>query len=63
MVELELEADIYCAGFLTVLRSDSPKQLQNILFKCIWTFVIQILLIGLLIYSFTTKQKAGGGTE
>ena len=25
MIELELEADIYCAGFLTVLRSDSPK--------------------------------------
>lgn len=40
MYEISLEDDIYCRGFITFLRSGSPKQLDRMVLKCIWTFVI-----------------------
>ena len=63
MYEIELEPDIYCVGFLTFLRSNSPKKLEQIIFKCIWTFVIQMILLTALIYSFCVESLPGGGTK
>ena len=55
MYEIELEPDIYCVGFLTFLRSNSPKKLEQIIFKCIWTFAIQMILLAALIYGFCVE--------
>ena len=63
MYEIELETDIYCVGFLTFLRSDSPKKLEEIIFKCIWTFAIQMILLASLIYGFCVESLPEGGTK
>jgi hypothetical protein len=60
MHEVMLEPDIYCVGFITFLRSDSPKKLDRIVLKCIWTFVLQMLLLGLLIYGFAVEKTPTG---
>ena len=63
MYEIELEHDIYSVGVLTFLRSNSPKKLEQIVFKCIWTFVIQMILLAALIYGFVVDSVPTGGTK
>lgn len=35
--EVELEQDVYSVGYITFLKSDSPKKLDRIVLKCMWT--------------------------
>lgn len=60
MHEVQLEQDIYCIGFITFLKSESPKKLDRIVLKCIWTFIIQISLLCLLVYAFGTERTKEG---
>lgn len=60
MQEVMLEPDIYCMGFINFLRTDSPKKLDRIVLKCIWTFVLQMLLLGLLMYGFAFEKTDHG---
>lgn len=58
--EVELEADIYSAGFITFLKSNSPKKLDRMALKCFWTFVFQILLVNLLFYNYAIEKTTDG---
>ena len=55
-IEVELEHDIYSVGFITFLKADGPKRLNKIVEKCVWTFVFQLLLLGLLAYGLRSKK-------
>lgn len=58
--EIELENDIYCIGFVTFLKADGPKRLNKVVQKCVWTFVFQLLLLGLLAYGFAVEKGPEG---
>ncbi len=49
MTEVSLDEDIYSIGLLTFLRSDSPKKLDRITQKCVFAFVTQMSLLGLML--------------
>lgn len=45
---------------MTFLRSDSPKKLDRIVLKCVWTFVLQFLLLALITYCYSTEKSSEG---
>lgn len=59
MKQVSIEEDIYSIGFISFIQSNSPKRLDRIVQKCVWTFVFQLLCCGLLIYNFVTEKNPG----
>lgn len=57
--EVELEKDVYSVGFLTFLKSNSPKKLDRVVLKCMWTAAFQCLLVGLLFYNYAFEKIFG----
>jgi hypothetical protein len=52
MLEIDLDDDIYSIGFNIFLRSDSPAKHERIIQKCIWAFLLQVVMLGLLAKNF-----------
>jgi hypothetical protein len=51
-IYVDFDEDIYCIGFKTFLRTTNAKQLDRIVLKCIFAFVFQVLVVGLLMMNF-----------
>lgn len=47
-INVILEEDIYCIGFRTFLRTSNARQLDRIVLKCVFTFIFQVMVVGLM---------------
>lgn len=58
-VYITLEEDIYCIGFRTFLRTTNARQLDRIVLKCIFTFLFQVMVVGLMMMNQLNLQTDG----
>lgn len=49
MQSISLESDIYTMGYCLFLRAKNLNRLDNIVKKCVFTFIVQVALFSLLI--------------
>lgn len=59
--EVELAEDIYCIGFLVFLTSDSPKQMSNVVLKCIFCLLIQVMIVLMMMTEYLNVDDSGEG--
>jgi hypothetical protein len=58
-IYISLDEDIYCIGFRTFLRTTNAKQLDRIVLKCIFTFIFQVMVVGLMMMNQLNLQTDG----
>lgn len=56
MYEIRLDEDIYSIGYITFLKATNTKQLERIVMKCLFAFMVQALLSFLLINQYADAQ-------
>lgn len=57
--EVFLTEDIYCIAFLTFIKGGTSRQLDRLVLKCVFTFALQIMIVGLMLMQYLNVDASG----